>query len=49
MMPQVNVRKCKVEYELGPKELLNVKIITMPEGLTPKFKSKFAGPFSIVE
>ena len=29
--------------------LLNVKTFIMPEGPTPKFMSKFVGPFSIVE
>jgi hypothetical protein len=38
-----------MEYEVGQKVLLNVKNFTMPEGLTPKFMSKFAGPFPIVE
>ena len=28
---------------------MNVKNFTMPEGLTPKFISKFAGPFPIIE
>ena len=34
---------------MGQKVLLNVKNFTLPEGLTPKFMSKFAGPFAIVE
>jgi hypothetical protein len=38
-----------VEYEVGQKVLLKVKNFTMPEGLTSKFMSKFAGPFPIVE
>jgi exonuclease VII small subunit len=46
---QVNAGRREVEYEVGQKVLLNVKNFTMPEGLTPKFMSKFAGPFPIVE
>lgn len=46
---QVNARRREVEFEVGQKVLLNVKNFTMPEGLTPKFMSKFAGPFPIVE
>ena len=46
---QVNAGRCEVEYGMGQKVLLNVKNFTLPEGLTPKFMSKFAGPFPIVE
>ena len=46
---QVNAGRCEVEYEVGQKVLLNVKNFTLLEGLTPKFMSKFAGPFPIVE
>jgi ribosomal protein L21E len=46
---QVNAGRREVEFEVGQKVLLNVKNFTMPEGLTPKFMSKFAGPFPIVE
>ena len=46
---QVNAGRREVEYEVGQKVLLNVKNFTLPEGLTPKFMSKFAGPFAIVE
>lgn len=46
---QVNVERREVEYEVGQKVLMNVKNFTMPEGLTPKFMSKFVGPFSIRE
>ena len=46
---QVNAGRREVEYGVGQKMLLNVKNFTMPEGLTPKFMSKFTGPFSIVE
>ena len=46
---QVNAGRREVEYEVGQKVLLNVKNVTLPEGLTPKFMSKFAGPFPIVE
>ena len=28
---------------------LNVKNFTLPQGLTPKFMAKFAGPFSIIK
>ena len=28
---------------------LNVKNFTLPQGLTPKFIAKFAGPFSVVK
>ena len=38
-----------MEYEVGQKVLWNVKNFTLPEGLTPKFMSKFAGPFPIME
>ena len=46
---QLNAGRRDVDYEVGQKVLLNVKNFTLPEGLTPKFMSKFAGPFSIVE
>ena len=46
---QVNVGRREVEYGVGQKVLLNVKNFTMPEGLTPKFMSKFLGPFPIVD
>jgi hypothetical protein len=46
---QVNAGRREVEYEVGQKVLLNVKNFTILEGLTPKFMSKFAGPFPIVE
>ena len=46
---QINAKRHKVEYGVGQKVLLNVKNFIMPEGLTPKFISKFAGPFSIDE
>ena len=46
---QVNAGRREVDYEVGQKVLLKVKNFTMPEGLTPKFMSKFAGPFAIVE
>ena len=38
-----------MEYGVGQKVLLNMKNFTLLEGLTPKFMSKFAGPFPIVE
>ena len=46
---QVNAGRREVEYEVDQKVLLNVKNFTLLEGLTPKFMSKFAGPFAIVE
>ena len=46
---QVNAGRREVEYGVGQKVLLNVKNFTLPESLTPKFMSKFAGPFPIVE
>ena len=46
---QVNAGRREVEYEVGQNVLLNVKNFTMPKLLTPKFMSKFAGLFSIVE
>ena len=46
---QVNARRREVEYGVGQKVLLNVKNFTLSEGLTPKFMSKFAGPFPTVE
>jgi hypothetical protein len=46
---QINAGRCKVEYEVGQKVLLNVKNFTMLECLTSNFMSKFAGPFPIVE
>ena len=46
---KVNAGRREVEYGVGQKVLLNVKNLTLPEGLTPNFMSKFAGPFSILE
>ena len=46
---QVSAGGHKVEYGVGQKVLLNVKNFTLPGGLTPKFMSKFVGPFLIVE
>jgi hypothetical protein len=46
---QVNAGRREMEYAMGQKVLLNVKNFTMLEGLTPKFMSKFAGLFSILE
>jgi hypothetical protein len=44
---QVNKGRRHVEYEEGKKVWLNVKHFTLPEGLTPKFMAKYAGPFVI--
>ena len=46
---QINTGIRKMEYEVGQKVLLNVKNFTISKGLTPKFMSKFAGLFPIVE
>ena len=46
---QVNAGRREVEYGVGQKLFLNVKNFTLLEGLTPKFMSKFAGLFPIVE
>ena len=46
---QVNAGRREVEYGMGQKVLLNVKNFILPEGLIPKFMSKFVGPFPIVE
>ena len=46
---QVNAGRREVEYGVGQKVLLNVKNFTMPKSITPKFMSKFASPFHIVE
>jgi hypothetical protein len=46
---QVNAQRHEVEYEVGQKVLLNVKNFIIPKGLTPKFMSKFAGPYPIRE
>ena len=46
---QFNAGRHEVEYGVGQKVLLNVKNFTLPQGLTPKFMSKFASPFPIVE
>lgn len=46
---QVNAGRHEVEYEVDQKVFLNVKNYPMPEGLKPKLKSKFVGPFSLVE
>lgn len=45
----MNAGKREVEYEVGQNVLLNVKKITIHEGLIPKFMSKFAGLFPIVK
>ena len=45
---QANVGRCKIEYEVHQKVLLNVRNFIMLEGLIPKFMSKFVRLFSIV-
>ena len=46
---QVNKGRRHVEYTVGQKVWLNVKNFTLPEGLTPKFMAKYAGPFVIAQ
>ena len=46
---QVNAGRREVGNGVGQKVFLNMKDFTLLEGLTPKFMSKFVGPFSIVE
>ena len=46
---QVNMNRRQVRFTVGQKVWLNVKIFTLPQGLTPKFMAKFAGPFLVVK
>ena len=46
---QVNKNRRQVSFKVGQKVWLNVKNFTLPQGLTPKFMAKFAGPFSVVK
>ena len=46
---QVNKGRRHEEYEEGQKVWLNVKNFTLPDGLTPKFMAKYAGPFVIAK
>ena len=46
---QVNKNRRQVSFKVGQKVWLNVKIFTLPQGLTPKFMAKFAGPFPVVK
>ena len=46
---QVNKNRRQVSFKVGQKVWLNVKNFTLPQGLTPKFMAKFAGPFPIVK
>ena len=46
---QINAVRREMEYEVGQKVLLNVENFTMSKSLTPKFMSKFACLFPIVE
>ena len=46
---QVNKNRRQVSFQVGQKVWLNVKNFTLPQGLTPKFMAKFAGPFPVVK
>ena len=46
---QVNKNRRQVSFKVGQKVWLNVKNFTLPQGLTPKFMAKFAGPFPVVK
>ena len=46
---QVNKGRRQVDFVEGQKVWLNVKNFTLPEGLTPKFMAKYAGPFVIAK
>jgi Chromo (CHRromatin Organisation MOdifier) domain len=46
---QVNKGRRHVDYVEGQKVWLNVKNFTLPQGLTPKFMAKYAGPFVIAK
>ena len=41
---QADKNRRQVSFKVGQKVLLNVKNFTFPQGLTPKFMAKFAGP-----
>ena len=45
----MNKNRRQVSFKVGQKVWLNVKNFTLPQGLTPKFMAKFAGPFPIVK
>ena len=38
-----------MSFKVGQKLWPNVKNFTLPQGLTPKFMAKFAGPFTVVK
>ena len=46
---QTNKNRRHASFKVGQKVWLNVKNFTLPQGLTPRFMAKFAGPFSIVK
>ena len=46
---QVNKNRRQMSFKVGQKVWLNVKNFTLPQGLTPKFMAKFAGPFPVVK
>ena len=46
---QANKNRRQVSFKVGQKVWLNVKNLTLPQGLTPKFMAKFARPFSVVK
>ena len=45
----MNKNRRQVSFKVGQKVWLNVKNFTLPQGLTPKFMAKFAGPFPVVK
>ena len=45
----MNKNRRQVSFKVEQKVWLNVKNFKLPQGLTPKFMAKFAGPFSIVK
>ena len=46
---QVNKNQRHVTFKVEQKVWLNAKNFTLPQGLTPKFMAKFAGPFPVVK
>ena len=46
---QVNNNRRHLSFKVGQKVWLNVNNFTLPQGLTPKFMAKFAGPFPVVK
>ena len=45
----MNKNQRQVSLKVGQKVWLNVKNVTMPQGLTPKFTTKFTRPFPFVK